>query len=77
MGMANRGRDTEALSMRSGSGQNVVRHEKGRRIDAPARDLARLRGAQEVGAPDSTVTARRFCDQQEMSLHTATGRSLP
>ncbi len=25
----------------------------------------------------STVTARRFCDQQEMSLHTATGRSLP
>lgn len=25
----------------------------------------------------STVCARRFCDQQEMSLHTATGRSLP
>jgi hypothetical protein len=25
----------------------------------------------------STVTARRFCDQHEMSLHTATGRSLP
>lgn len=25
----------------------------------------------------STVWARRFCDQQEMSLHTATGRSLP
>ena len=25
----------------------------------------------------STVTARRFCDQQEMSLQTATGRSLP
>jgi hypothetical protein len=25
----------------------------------------------------STVTARRFCDQQEMSLHTATGRSFP
>lgn len=24
-----------------------------------------------------TVTARRFCDQHEMSLHTATGRSLP
>lgn len=24
-----------------------------------------------------TVTARRFCDQQEISLHTATGRSLP
>ena len=28
-------------------------------------------------APSSTVTARRFCDQQEMSLQTATGRSLP
>ncbi|ABQ38764.1 hypothetical protein BBta_6877 [Bradyrhizobium sp. BTAi1] len=25
----------------------------------------------------STVTARRFCDQQEISLQTATGRSLP
>jgi hypothetical protein len=25
----------------------------------------------------STVTARRFCDQQEMSSHSATGRSLP
>ena len=25
----------------------------------------------------STVTARRFCDQQEISLHTATGLSLP
>ena len=25
----------------------------------------------------STVTERRFCDQHEMSLHTATGRSLP
>lgn len=25
----------------------------------------------------NTVTARRFCDQHEMSLHTATGRSLP
>jgi len=25
----------------------------------------------------NTVTARRFCDQQEMSLQTATGRSLP
>ncbi|SFL73455.1 hypothetical protein SAMN05192568_1009135 [Methylobacterium pseudosasicola] len=25
----------------------------------------------------STITARRFWDQHEMSLHTATGRSLP
>ncbi len=28
-------------------------------------------------APLSTVTARRFCDQQEMSSQVATGRSLP
>jgi hypothetical protein len=27
--------------------------------------------------PLMTVTARRFCDQQEMSSHVATGRSLP
>ncbi len=33
--------------------------------------------ADQVPALLSTVTARRFCDQQEMSLHTATGRSLP
>ena len=26
---------------------------------------------------ESVVTARRFCDQQEMSSQTATGRSLP
>jgi hypothetical protein len=25
----------------------------------------------------NTVTARRFCDQQEISSQTATGRSLP
>jgi len=33
--------------------------------------------AQLPAAPARTVTARRFCDQQEMSLQTATGRSLP
>jgi hypothetical protein len=33
------------------------------------------RDAQELAF--NTVTARRFCDQQEMSLQTATGRSLP
>ena len=27
--------------------------------------------------PAKTVTARRFCDQHEISLQTATGRSLP
>jgi hypothetical protein len=40
----------------------VLRFEIGRRRQAPA---------------FNTVTARRFCDQQEMSLQTATGRSLP
>lgn len=29
------------------------------------------------GREFSTVTARRFCDQHEMSLQVATGRSLP
>src|SRR5699024_3383177 len=33
--------------------------------------------ANQLPAPPSTVTARRFCDQQEMSSQTATGRSLP
>ena len=37
---------------------------------------SRLEEFYDVGPP-STVTARRFCDQQEMSLQTATGRSLP
>ena len=32
---------------------------------------------QEPAPPLSTVTARRFCDQQDASLQTATGRSLP
>ncbi len=34
-------------------------------------------GAARYELAPSTVTARRFCDQQEMSLQTATGRSLP
>ena len=31
----------------------------------------------QLPAPVSTVTVRRFCDQQEMLSQTATGRSLP
>jgi len=44
---------------------------------APARAIkyADARIAYELAF--STVTARRFCDQHEMSLQTATGRSLP
>ena len=45
---------------------------------APASNLVgslNPRDAQELAF--NTVTARRFCDQQEMSLQTATGRSLP
>jgi hypothetical protein len=30
-----------------------------------------------AGRAFNNVTERRFWDQQEMSLHTATGRSLP
>lgn len=33
--------------------------------------------AQLLARPFNTVCARRFCDQQEISLQTATGRSLP
>ena len=47
----------------------------------PARKGAGLRKCRPDGSRQelafSTVTARRFCDQQEMSLQTATGRSLP
>ena len=43
-----------------------------RRINHP---FASIRPGQELAF--STVTARRFCDQHEISLHTATGRSLP
>jgi hypothetical protein len=35
------------------------------------------RSGQLPAPPLSTVTERRFCDQHEMSLQTATGRSLP
>jgi hypothetical protein len=46
-----------------------------RRPKAPAVPFPRVAVAQELVL--STVTARRFCDQHEMSLQTATGRSLP
>ncbi len=39
-------------------------------------ELERSRSAQDW-PPLKTVTARRFCDQHEISLQTATGRSLP
>ncbi len=39
--------------------------------------MSRKMPGDQLPAPPSTVTARRFCDQQEMSSHTATGRSLP
>src|SRR5262249_24463161 len=46
-----------------------------RRPKAPAVPFPRVAFVHELVL--STVTARRFCDQHEMSLHTATGRSLP
>jgi hypothetical protein len=48
-------------------------NKKGRRLRR--RPLFEPEPNQELAL--STVTERRFCDQQEMSLHTATGRSLP
>src|SRR5262249_40408815 len=45
------------------------------RPEAPAVPFPRLTVAQELVL--RTVAARRVCDQHEMSLHSATGRSLP
>jgi hypothetical protein len=56
-------------------GQSVVKKPKAATGAAFAR-FERNFGYQEP-APLSTVTARRFCDQQEMSSQVATGRSLP
>jgi pimeloyl-ACP methyl ester carboxylesterase len=51
------------------------RSKQNRRPRAPVSKLAGSQRRQELAF--STVTARRFCDQHEMSLQTATGRSLP
>ena len=44
---------------------------------APKAPVLTDEGASSQELAFNTVTARRFCDQHEMSLHTATGRSLP
>lgn len=44
------------------------------RLKGAGEDSGKIVTRQELAF--STVTARRFCDQQEMSLQTATGRSL-
>jgi hypothetical protein len=49
--------------------------KQNRRPKAPAVNFEENRSRQELAF--NTVTARRFCDQHEMSLQTATGRSLP
>jgi hypothetical protein len=49
--------------------------KQNRRPKAPAINFSKKPTPQELAF--NTVTARRFCDQHEMSLHTATGRSLP
>jgi hypothetical protein len=59
------GRAAEQLRLRRRGGERQGERE---RAEAERRH--------EFG-PLTTVTARRFCDQQEMSSHTATGRSLP
>src|SRR5438552_15807469 len=50
-------------------------HKHNRRHQAPVGPFPPRKPVHELAL--STVTDRRFCDQQEMSLHTATGRSLP
>lgn len=63
---------------------DLIRETKPAPKGAPANQVSLVRfpwrnGARRAGQElaFSTVTARRFCDQQEMSLQTATGRSLP
>lgn len=74
------------LAANAASPQNGVAVEIRRRIDveaAPRRHHAAKHAKSDpvtrqlLGRELSTVTARRFCDQQEMSLQVATGRSLP
>ena len=78
--------DDEALPLHRNFGQKKA-------PDASLRDVRRLclQYSQPVGGGGkhsalwtgwilcycTTVTARRFCDQHEMSSHSATGRSLP
>jgi hypothetical protein len=64
-------RNYDPVSQRGSLG--VSKHS--RRPKAPAVPFPRVSCGQELVL--STVTARRFCDQHEISLHTATGRSLP
>jgi hypothetical protein len=59
----------------AGSGQDQTRLMSVR--DKSATGEGRRRNLRYDRPPVSTVTARRFCDQQEMSLQVATGRSLP
>ena len=47
------------------------------RRDSRAGPTRALEAAYAPAPRSSTITARRFWDQHEMSLHTATGRSLP
>src|SRR5690606_17679959 len=50
-------------------------HKNGRPGEPPI--LSHVSAVNQLPAPPRTVTARRFCDQHEMSSHTATGLSLP
>ena len=62
------GAKTSAARVRSATvARNLGLHGKLRRYPGPRPRSREL----------STVCARRFCDQHEMSLQTATGRSLP
>jgi hypothetical protein len=53
---------------------HVLRNYRKTRMPGIKPDMTALKAYE---LTPSTVTARRFCDQHEMSLQTATGRSLP
>ena len=52
-------------------------HDDKTGAEAPVLDFGITKQPARQELAFNTVTARRFCDQHEISLHTATGRSLP
>ena len=52
-------------------------HRQRRNRGFAARQSGFMLSYQPLGPPRNAVTARRFCDQQEMSSQVATGFSLP
>jgi hypothetical protein len=68
---------TSQSGFKSGTHANVTQATKSKTGAARAPVLSDLAIGVDQELALSTVTERRFCDQHEMSLQTATGRSLP